>query len=165
MTSTANHILRSNGNHHPWRYLHEMINVFHVLILYLCMVVIPKKVFRSDYSVFFVPLSWVKTEFEFLEKILWMFQVSSKVLNIDMDVTEFSLIDLSSALRTVTSDSFVVENYQVPFLRLKMRLKKTLIKVAYKPSITRKNYNNQLLCRKYRMSRKDVHLLDSTNIL
>ena len=84
-----------------------------------------------------MPLPWIKTEFEFLEKILWIFQVSSKVLNIDIDVTEFSLIDLLSALLTVTSDSFVVENYQVPFLRSKMRLKKTLIKVAYKASITK----------------------------
>ena len=54
---------------------------------------------------------------------------------VDFDVTEFSLIDLSSALRTVTSDSFVVDNYQVHFLRSKTRLKKTLIKVAYEPSI------------------------------
>ena len=90
---------------------------------------------------------------------------------IDIDVTEFSLIDLSSALRTVTSDFFIVENYQVPFLRSKTRLKKTLIKVAYEPSVyeriqrqrkalSRKNYNDKLLCRTYHMS-KDVDLLDS----
>ena len=90
---------------------------------------------------------------------------------VDIDVTEFSLIDLSSAFRAVTSDSFVVENYQVPFLRSKTRLiKKILIKVAYEPSIyeriqrqrkasSRKNYNDNLLCRTYRMSRKDVDLL------
>ena len=39
-------------------------------------------------------------------------------------MTELSLIDLSSALRTVASDSFVVGNYLVPFLRSKTRLKK-----------------------------------------
>ena len=89
---------------------------------------------------------------------------------VDIDVTEFSLIDLSSALRTDTSDSSVVENYQAPFLRSKTRLTKTLIKVAYEPSVyeriqrqrkasSRKNYNNKLLCRTYRMSRKDVDLL------
>ena len=77
---------------------------------------------------------------------------------VDIDVTEFSLFDLSSALRTVISDSFVVENYQVPFLRSKTRLKKTLIKVAYEPSVyeriqrqrkasSRKNYNDKLSCR------------------
>ena len=83
---------------------------------------------------------------------------------IDIDVTEFSLIDLSSALRTVTSDSFVVENYQVPFLRSKMRLKKTLIKVAYEPSvyerIQRQRKAYKLLCRTYHMSLKDVDLLE-----
>ena len=58
----------------------------------------------------------------------------------------------SPALCIVTSDSFVLENYQVPFLSSKTRLKKTLIKVAYEPSVyeriqrqrktsSRKNYN------------------------
>ena len=70
-----------------------------------------------------MPLPWVKTELEFLEKVLWIFQVSKSA--VDIDVTEFSLIDFLSALRTVTSDSFVVENYQVLFLRSKTRLKKT----------------------------------------
>ena len=54
---------------------------------------------------------------------------------VDIDMTEFSLIDLSSALRAVKGDSFIVENYQVTFLRSKMRLKKILIKVAYEPSV------------------------------
>ena len=85
------------------------------------------------YSVFFMPLPWVKTEFEFLGKS--SVDIPGLKSAVDFDVTEFSLIDLSSALHTVTSDSFVVENYQVPFLRSKTRLKKTLLKVAYEPSV------------------------------
>ena len=80
-----------------------------------------------------MPLPWVKTEFE-----LWgkrSVDIPGLKSAIDIDVAEFSLIDLSSVLRTVTSDSFVVENYQAPFLRSKTRLKKTLIKVAYEPSV------------------------------
>ena len=89
---------------------------------------------------------------------------------VDIDMTEFLLIDLPSAFRAVKGDSFIVENYQVTFLRSKMRLKKTSIKVAYEPSVyeriqqqrkasSRKNYNDKLLCRTYCMSLKDVDLL------
>ena len=80
-----------------------------------------------------MPLPWVKTEIEFLGKS--SVDIPGLKSAVDFGVTEFSLIDLSPALRTVTSDSFVVENYQVPFLRSKTRLKKTLIKVAYEPSV------------------------------
>ena len=39
-----------------------------------------RRLFGAIYSVFFVPVPWVKTEFKFLENVLWIFQVSSKVL-------------------------------------------------------------------------------------
>ena len=134
------------------------------------MVVTPEKVVRSDLFCFLCASTLGK------DRIL-IFGKSSVDIPclksaVDIDVTEFSLINFSSALRTVTSDSFVAENYQVPFSRSKTRLKKTLIKVAYEPSVcesiqrqrrasSRKNYNNKLLCRRYGMSRKDVDLLDS----
>ena len=119
-----------------------------------------------------MPLPWVKTVRIVRVRIFRKSSVDIPGLKSAVMLTEFSLIDLSSALRTVTSDSFVVENYQVPFLRSKTRLKKTLIKVAYEPSVyegiqrqrkasSRKNYNDKLLCHTHRMSRKDVDLLDS----
>ena len=144
------------------------------VILYLCMVVTPKRVVRSDLFCFLYASTLGKDRVRIFGKR--SVDIPGLKSAIDIDVTEFSLItvliDLSSALRTVTSDSFVVENYQVPFLRSKTRLKKTLIKVAYEPSVYEriqrqrkasswKNYNDKLLCRTYHMSRKDVGLLDS----
>ena len=134
------------------------------------MVVTPKRVVRSDLFCFLYASTLGKDRVRIFGK--HSVDIPGLKSAIDIDVTEFSLIDLSSALRTVTSDSFVVENYQVPFLRSKTRLKKTLIKVAYEPSAyesiqrqrkasSRKNYNDKLLCRTYHMSRKDVDLLDS----
>ena len=82
-----------------------------------------------------MPLPWVKTVRIVRVRIFRKSSVDIPGLKSAVMLTEFSLIDLSSALHTVTSDSFVVENYQVPFLRSKTRLKKTLIKVAYEPSV------------------------------
>ena len=134
------------------------------------MVVTPKRVVRSDLFCFLYASTLGKDRVRIFGKR--SVDIPGLKSAIDIDVTEFSLIDLPSALRTVTSDSFVVENYQVPFLRSKTRLKKTLIKVAYEPSVyeriqrqrkasSRKNYNNKLLCCTYHMSRKHVDLLDS----
>ena len=142
--------------------------VFHVLILCLCMVVTPKKVVRSDLFCFLCTSTLGKDRVQIFGKR--SVDIPGLKSGVDIDVTEFSLINFLSALRTVTSDSFVVENYQVRFLCSKTRLKKTLIKVAYEPSVykriqrqrkasSRKNYNDKLLCWTYRMSRKDVDLL------
>ena len=64
------------------------------------MVVTLKKVVRSDLFCLFCAFTLGKDRV----RIFWENAV-------DIDVTEFSLIDLSSVLRTVASDSIVVENY------------------------------------------------------
>ena len=97
------------------------------------MVVTPKKVFHSDLFCFLCASSLGKDRVRIFGKS--SVDIPGLKSALDIDVTEFSLIDLSSAFRTVASDSFIVENYQVPFLRSKTRLKKTLIKVAYEPSV------------------------------
>ena len=93
------------------------------------MVVTPKRVVQSDLFCFLYASTLGKDRVQIFGK--HSVDIPGLKSAIDIDVTEFSLIDLSSA----TSDSFVVENYQVPFLRSKTRLKKTLIKVAYEPSV------------------------------
>ena len=127
------------------------------------MVVTPKKVVQSNLFCFLCASTLGKDRVRIFGKS--SVDIPGLKSAFDIDMTEFSLIDLSSALRTDTSDSFVVENYQVPFLRSKTRLKKTHIKVAYEPSVyeriqwqrkasSRKNYNDKVLCCTYRMSRK-----------
>ena len=64
------------------------------------MVVTLKKVVRSDLFCLFCAFTLGNDRV----RIFWENAV-------DIDVTEFSLIDLSSVLRTVASDSIVVENY------------------------------------------------------
>ena len=84
------------------------------------MVVTPKKVVRSDLFCFLCASTLGKNRVRFFGNS--SVDIPGLKSAVDIDVTEFSLIDLSSALRTVTSDSFVVENYQVPFLRSKTKL-------------------------------------------
>ena len=97
--------------------------VFHVLILCLCMVVTPKKVVQSNSFCFLCASTLRKDRVRIFGKS--SVDIPGLRSAVDIDVTEFSLIDLSSPLCTVTSNSFVVKNYQVPFLRSKTRLKKT----------------------------------------
>ena len=124
------------------------------------MIVTPKKVVRSD-SFWFLCASTLDKD---RVRIFGKSSVDIPGLKSAVDVTEFSLVD---ALRTVTSNSFVVENYQVPFLPSKTRLKKTLIKVAYEPNFyeriqrqrkasSRKNYNDKPQAAQARVARERV---------
>ena len=137
MTSTANHILRNNTNRHPWRYLHETIakSIYcipcsHSVSMHGCD---SQEGFHSDLFCFLCPSSLGKDRVRIFGKS--SVDIPGLKSSLDIDVTEYSLIDLSSALHTVATDSFVVKNYQVPFLRSKTRLKNTLIKVADEPSV------------------------------
>ena len=114
--------------------------VFHVLILCLCMVVTPKRVVRSDLFCFLYASTLGKDRVRIFGKR--SVDIPGLKSAIDIDVTEFSLIDLSSALsRTVTSDSFVMENYQVhcTFLALKDEIKNDFDKGGLRTKRLRKD--------------------------
>ena len=137
-------------------------------------VVTPKKVFRSDFFCFLCASTFGKDRVRiFGKKIMWISRSHQKCCwhRRDRIFVDRSLIFAPQCYKRLLRCGKLSST----FLALKDEIKRDFDKGGLqtkhyeriqqqRKASSRKNYNNQLLCRTYRMSLKDVNLRTSCNL-